>query len=320
MKYLLCYNFARVFLGMSAFALLLSFSTAVRPQPTGGVEVNFPTQDAVGTSLTLRGELWEPSEPAKGAVVLVHGSGGWSDYREGHYGRALSAAGYAALAIDTFGPRGISGTTGDQAQISSVQMTRDAFAARRFLLAQGFAADHLAIMGFSKGGAVALYAADRNFLSEETERFAVAIPFYPGCNARPRTPKPASVVFMALGEKDNYTGVKPCQDIADDFSKAGGNISVKIYPGAAHLFDGNPANAAMLNLSTAENYMDCIVYLEEDGNSTYAGKSYTADESLLIADLRNTCMKKGASVQTNTQQKAAATRDVIDFLNKAFAK
>ena len=178
MQYLHCYNFARVIIGSTAFALLLSFSMAARTQPTGGVEVNFPTQDATGVSLNLRGELWEPTEPAKGAVVIVHGSGGWSDYREGHYGRALSAAGYAALAIDTFGPRGINGTTGDQAQISSMQMTRDAFAARHFLLERGFSAEHLAVMGFSKGGAVALYAADRNFLPEETERFAAAIPFF----------------------------------------------------------------------------------------------------------------------------------------------
>ena len=199
-------------------------------------------------------------------------------------------------------------------------MTRDAFAARRYLIERGFAAGHLAIMGFSKGGAAALYAADSNFIPEETERFAAAIPFYPGCNARPRIPKPASIVFMALGEKDNYTGIKPCQDIADDFSKAGGNISVKIYPNASHFFDGNPANTGLYNLSTAENYMDCIVYVEEDGSSTYAAKRYTSDESLLIADLRKSCMKKGASVQTNNQQKAIATRDVIDFLNNTFAK
>ncbi len=318
MKYLFFYTPARHLLSKAAFAFWF-FCTAALSQPSGGVDITFTTQDAVAGNLTLRGQLWEPSEPAKGAVVLVHGSGGWSNHREGHYGRALSAAGYTALAIDTFGPRGISETVGDQAKISSMQMTLDAFAARRFLLERGFTPGHIAVMGFSKGGAVALYAADRNFFPDETDRFAAAIPFYPGCNARPRAPKPASVVFMALGEKDNYTGTKPCQDIADDFSKAGGNISVKIYPNAAHAFDGNPANTQRLNLRFAENYMDCIVYIEEDGNSTYAGKSYPLNELSLFADLRNTCMKKGASVQTNVVQKAAATRDVIDFLNNTFA-
>lgn len=317
LKYFFSSTFARGVLSKSAF-MFLFFCTAALSQPSGGVAVTFTTQDVVGGSLILRGQLWEPTEPAKGSVVLVHGSGGWSNHREGHYGRALSAAGYAVLAIDTFGPREISGTVEDQAKISSLQMTRDAFAARRFLLERGFAPDHMAVMGFSKGGVVALYAADRNFLPEEMDRFAAAIPFYPGCNARPRVPKPASVVFMVLGEKDDYTGTKPCQDIADDFSKAGGNISVKIYPSAAHAFDGNPANTSIYRISSAENYMDCIVYIEENGSSTYAGNSYTSDESILIADLRKTCMKKGASVQTNIEQKAAATRDVIDFLNNTF--
>ena len=320
MNYLLCSTLARVFLGTSAFAFLFFFSTAARAQPSGGVAVTFTTQDASGVSLTLRGQLWSPPEPAKGAVVLVHGSGGWSDHREGHYARALSAAGYAALAIDTFGPRGISQTDEDQSQISTIQMTRDAFAARRFLQERGFPGDRLAVMGFSKGGAVALHAADRNFLPAQADRFAVAIPFYPGCNTRPRTPKPASVVFMALGEKDDYTGIKPCQDIADDFSKAGGKISVKIYPGASHLFDGNPANTAMFYLRFVENYMDCIVYLEEDGHGTYAGKRYAPTDSSIIADMRKSCVRKGASVWTNTRQKEVATRDVIDFLNNAFAK
>ena len=312
---------ASVCISACALALPLFFSTAAPAQPIGGVPINFTTQDASGGSLVLRGQLWSPSGPPKGAVVLVHGSGGWSDHREGHYARALIAAGYAALAIDAFGPRAIIQTAEDQAQLSTLQMTRDAFAARRFLLERGFAADRLAVMGFSKGGGVALYASDRNFLPAEVDRFPVAIPFYPGCITRPRSPKPASLVFMALGEKDDYTGIKPCQDIADDFSKAGGKVTVKIYPGSSHGFDGNPANTAMLNLRFVENYMDCVLYQEEDGYGTYAGKRYAQNENAsLIADMRKSCVRKGASVWTNTRQKEAATRDVIDFLNNSFAK
>ena len=174
----------------SAFAIasLFSFSTTAHAQPSGGTAVSFATKDDSGNSLELRGVLWVPSTPARGAVVLVHGSGGWTDHREGHYGRALSAAGYAALAIDAFGPRGIKKTTEDQSQISQLQMTRDAFSARRFLLERGYAADRMAVMGFSKGGTVALYAADRNLLPTEADRFPVAISFYPSCSMRPRTP------------------------------------------------------------------------------------------------------------------------------------
>ena len=309
-----------VCIGVLATAALFSFAKDSQAQPIGGAAVSFPTQDESGNRLALRAMLWLPLEVARGAVVLVHGSGGWSDYIEGHYGRALSAAGYAALAIDTFGPRGIGKISEDQAQITAMQMTRDAFWARRFLLERGFPANHVAVMGFSKGGMAALYAADRNFLPLEVDRFTAALPFYPACNSRPRMPKPASTVFMALGEKDDYTGVKPCQDIADDFAKAGGKIAVKIYPNSSHEFDGNPARTGMINLRFIENYKDCVEYIEEDGNSTYAGKSYKPDDKSIYLDMRKSCARKGASVWTNTEQKEIATRDAINFLNQSFAK
>jgi len=301
-------------------ALLAAVCVAAAAQPKEGSSVGIDTTDFAGRHLLLPGVLWEPAGPAKGAVVLVHGSGGWSDFREGHYGRALRAAGYAALAIDTFGPRGIVSTTEDQSQISALQMTRDAFAARRFLVDKGYAGERLAVMGFSKGGTVALYAADRNFLPKERERFALAIPFYAGCNARPRTPQPASVVFMALGEKDDYTGIQPCQDVAADFVRAGGTITVKVYPDSSHGFDGNPALTAMTRLRFVENYQDCVVYLEEDGRYTYGAKTYAPGDAALLADMRGGCVKKGANIWTNTTQKDAATRDVIEFLDRNFAK
>ncbi len=300
--------------------LLLSIApTVANAQPSGGNAVSFTTQDASGNNLALAGHLWVPPGAAKGVVVLVHGSGGWSDHREGHYGRALSIAGYAALALDAFGPRGISETATNQTQISPMQMTRDAFSARRFLIERGFPADRMAVMGFSRGGSVALYAADRNFLPEQVDRFAVAIAFYPGCTIRPRAPKPVSAVFIALGEKDDYTGIKPCQEVADDFGKAGGKIAVKTYPGAAHGFDGNPANTAMTYSRFADNFMDCRVYLEEDGQYALAGKRH-ANDSTIVEAMRTSCGRKGASFWTNTRQKEAATRDLIDFLNNAFAK
>ena len=51
-------------------------------QPVGGVAVTITTQDATGIKLELRGKLWQPSEPAKGAVVLA---------RVGRMSAALSA-------------------------------------------------------------------------------------------------------------------------------------------------------------------------------------------------------------------------------------
>lgn len=210
------------------FVLLFFVSSLAFGQPLGGERISFSSNNADATASLLQGVLFKPTGTPRGAVVLIHGSSGWTDHREGHYGRAFSASGYLVLAVDSFGVRGVSSTAEDQSRVTSIQMTMDAFSARRYMLGLGVDPKRIAVMGFSKGGQVALFAADRNYLPAVTERFTVAIPFYPGCGGRPIVPKPASSIYMALGEKDDYTGVKPCQNIAADYARAGGQVQVKV--------------------------------------------------------------------------------------------
>lgn len=282
--------------------------------------LTFEAPQVQGPPLTLRGYLWEPASPAKGAVVLMHGSGGWNAPREGYYGMALSRAGYAVLAIDSFGPRGMVDTMENQANLPTLYMTKDAFAGRQQLIKLGFLPKQLAVMGFSKGGGVALHAADRNFLREEQDRFAVAVPVYPGCNVRLRRPQLASKLFVALAERDNYTGTKVCQDIAEDYRKGGGDVTVKVYPGALHSFDNNPAIGRETFMPQVQNFMDCEVYLEEDGAYTYVGKRYASGDLSIYRDMGRTCMKRGASIGANAEQKAAFTADVIEYLDRGLSR
>jgi len=59
--------------------------------------------------MAVDGLLYSDKTPelAKAVVILLHGSGGWSDAREGHYAGALLASGCSTVGIDTLGPRGI---------------------------------------------------------------------------------------------------------------------------------------------------------------------------------------------------------------------
>ena len=286
--------------------------------PVGGIAVKVPVEDAAGRTVALDGMLWLPGGKARAAVVFANGSGGWRDYREGQYGRTLAAAGYAALAIDSFGARGITDTVTDQSQLSIVQMVRDELAGKNLLVARGIEGDRIAIMGWSRGGAVALAAADGNFLAQERSRFRVAIAFYPACNFRPRIAKPMSVVFMGLGDRDNYTGVKPCQDIADDYGKAGGTISVKVYADSTHAFDGNPASTRASRDFMAETFINCVFVVAADGTADFQGQQFDLDHGfrdLVIYARRQRCAGKGATMWTNLRQKEEARRDVLEFLN-----
>lgn len=303
-------------------ALIAAASAAVavaQEAPVGGTAVEFPTTTLAGAGESLRGMLWRSSGTSRGTIVLVHGSGGWTDAREGHYARALSAAGYTVLAVDAFGPRGVGSTTEDQTRVATMQMTLDAFAARKYLLAAGEDPTRTAVMGFSKGGQVALFAADATFLPAQAERFKVAIAVYPGCNMRVKQPKPASAMFMLLGEKDDLTGTTTCAAIAGAYERAGGRVQVKVYPNATHAFDGNPRFTSSSRLPTVENYIDCVAEVEPDGSMMYAGKRYPQGEDMAVArEFKATCMKRGATFWTNLNQKQRSTEDVTAFLHQAF--
>ena len=286
-------------------------------QPVGGTPVAFAAPDARAGQVELRGRWW-PAEAAPAAVLLLHGSGGWSDHREGHYARAFSAAGFAVLAVDSFGPRGIASTTDDQSLVSSLQMARDAFAAGRFLQAQGFARQRQAVMGFSKGGAAALFTADRTFLPDEAERFAATLAFYPACSTRAREPKPAGAVFMALGEKDDYSGVEPCRELAAAWRAAGAAVSVTVYPDASHAFDGDPTRTGAQRLRFVENYLDCRLLVEPDGSMSLGERRFAAGDPTVLDAMRSSCMRKGATIWTNQRQKEQATRDAVAFLKSVF--
>src|SRR5215469_10755381 len=79
--------------------------------PIGGTVISFRSPQEGAADVILTGVLFKPAETPKGAVVIVAAGGGISNNREGHYARALSSAGYLALAIDGFGPRGVADTT-----------------------------------------------------------------------------------------------------------------------------------------------------------------------------------------------------------------
>lgn len=305
--------------------LLLGFALTAMPirgvaQLAGATAVSIPTRQSAGAPPALRAMVWTPSQPPRGAVVVVHGSGGLQEHPTGFHARSLAAEGYVAIAVDSFGSRGVTDTIRDQTLVTTASMARDAFDARRFLIQQGITGDRIAVMGFSKGGTVALFAADANWLPEEADRFRAAVPFYPACVTFPRSPKPAAAVFMALGEKDNWAGVEPCQRLAGDFAKAGGSIKVKVYPDSAHAFDGFPNNTGMIHIAQAENYMNCVSYLEPDGKISYLDKSYDVGDIKVLEAMRSTCMRKGASVWTNPRQKEAARQDVVEFLNSVFPR
>lgn len=295
------------------------FPAAALAQLAGGERVEFPVRTAAGTTESIFGFLFLPKDAAPGAkvpaMVVVHGSGGVSDRREGDWGRALSAFGIAALAIDSFTPRGVQSTVDDQSRVSSVQMLRDAYGALAFLAArETIDAERVGVMGMSKGGSVALEAADAR--TQQGRSFAVYIPFYPGCTMQYRNPRMKGPMLMLIGENDDYTGIKSCVEYVERIRAAGASVELKTYPGAHHGFDGDTSNFRETWVPRAQNYRDCVIYIEDDRRTlTRAGTAVDFRQpGEVIAILKRECMRSGATVGGNARAKQQAHEDVKAFL------
>ena len=290
--------------------------------PVGGTPISFKTGVQGAGDLAIPGVLFKPVGPAKGAVVVVSGGNGWSDSREGHYGRSMSSAGFAVLVIETNAPRGVKSTVVDNAAVSMFDQLQDANAARRFLVDAGYRSDRIAIMGAGRGGAIALMAADKTFdKAQGDKRFALAMAVTPSCVLRPRSPKPGAIIFLGLAEEDSLNGVEGCKDLAKDFAAAGGKVFSKVYPGTASGFDGEPSVLRMVHDPRAENLTNCRVVVEPDGRATIEGYSFANSEfAALIAHMRKSCISRGAFGYTNLTQKANLTLDLIDFLDTNLAQ
>ena len=295
------------------------FPAAVLAQLTGAERVEFPVRTAAGTTENIPGFLFLPQDAAPGAkfpaMVVVHGSGGVSDRREGDWGRALSSFGIAVLAIDSFTPRGVQSTVEDQSRVSSQQMLRDAYGALAFLAARDtIDAERVGVMGMSKGGTVALDAADER--TQQGGRFAVYVPFYPGCTVQFRNPRMKGPIFMLIGESDDYTGVKSCAEYVERIRAAGASIELKTYPGAHHGFDGDTSSFRESWVPRAQNYRDCVVYVEDDRRTvTKAGTPLDFRQPRdAVAILKRECMRTGATVGGNASVKQRSHEDVKAFL------
>jgi len=191
-------------------------------------------------SVRLVGYMAQPQGAGPfSAVVLLHGCGGFHSSMISWADR-LARFGYAALAVDTFGPRRIDDQCG-----GFTDQVDDAYAALRYLTTRPFVrASHVAVMGFSMGGWSVLTALEKGPLERRhAEKFRAGVAFYPVCQyASGLMTAPALVM---VGDADDWTPSSSCEAMAAGRTELGAprtpgdrsSIELVIYPGAHHGFD-----------------------------------------------------------------------------------
>jgi len=174
------------------------------------------------------------------AVVLLHGCGGFHSTMISWADR-LARFGYAALAIDSFGPRSMDDHCGG----GFTDQPDDGYAALRYLTAKPFVrASHVAVMGFSMGGGSVLASLEKGFVEQRyAEKFRAGIAFYPPCQYASGIM--TGPVLVLIGNADDWTLASSCEAMVAGRPELGAprtpgdrsSIELVVYPGVHHAFD-----------------------------------------------------------------------------------
>ncbi len=225
--------------------------------------------DGSAPSAVVSGSLRFPegasADQPVAAVVISHGSGGVGRQTTEFSGMLLKE-GYATFVVDSYGPRGVAKTVKDQSRVSSQSMLADAFAALRLLSSDPrIDADRIGLLGFSKGGIVALYSGFeqiRGWYAEGSEKFAAHAAYYPFCGSTiPDLTLTGAPSLMLLGEQDNYTPAAPCLTLQEKADPANVTLRSVVYEGAQHGFD----TTSPVGVFNYFNPSDCILEVSDGG-------------------------------------------------------
>jgi dienelactone hydrolase len=289
--------------------------------PSGPTELVRRSYTASGT--TVAGTLVVPptADGRTPAMVIAHGSGGILPGREDAWAARLNALGIATFVVDSFTPRGLQSTSRDQSRLSTMANLADALAALR-LLATHPRIDpaRIGVMGFSRGGQVALYSALeplRRGMIDGNLRFAAHVALYPSCSIPYRAEEvSAAPILMLLGGADDYTPAAACRDYAAWFASKGAPVEVIAYEGAYHDFDIPDPPRFLPALQSARG---CRAEVEVDSGTVRrldTGEGLR-DPTAISAYFR-ACMQRGATIGGDPAALARAERDVAAFLRGAF--
>jgi dienelactone hydrolase len=251
------------------------------------------------------------------AIVISHGSGGASEEREGRWAGILRAQGLATFIVDTFTPRNIRETATNQAQLSTAVSVADALAALRLLTTHPrIDPQRIAVMGFSKGGQVAMYTALEPFRSAAAgdAKFAAHIALYPYCSDWYQSQRTTSApMLFLLGGLDDYTPAAPCQGYAEWFKSRGTETTVVVYANAYHGFDSSQQRAFYRDMVTGRN---CDMAVDLD-RFTVRSRNTGEDITRNAAAYGRNCLSRGATLGNDGEARRRAPEDIATFLKAA---
>jgi dienelactone hydrolase len=224
--------------------------------------------------------------------------------------------GIATFAIDGFTGRGIQSLMADQSKLGLLNMIVDLYRGLGVFSKQpGIDAKRIAVMGFSRGGTIALYSAMERLQSAWNESGVVPaayVPLYPFCNIEFRGEEDVvgGPIRIFHGALDDFARIAPCQAYVGRLKQAGRDAEILALPDAYHAFDVPLVSSQPIFLPDAQT-TECELVENDTGalDNAATGKPWTAWDP---------CNKRGAHIGYNDAAAAAAHAAVLEFLTAIF--
>jgi dienelactone hydrolase len=272
-------------------------------------------QRPVAVPATLR--LPDGIEGRVPAAVLMHGSDGVTKHQQ-RYARALRERGMATFVLDSFGPRDVDSTVGDQSTVPTHVMVVDLFAALRLLAGHPrIDAGRIAVIGWSKGGVAADWASRQWYRSRLTTgrlQFAAHVAFYAWCGEQEtRIELTGAPLLYLSGELDDWAGTQACVRYGQRARHAGYDVRVVVYPGAHHGFDYDGTFRTYLPRAT--NWTGCEYLTRETGFVERRTSRFGAWPDL--GAYLSRCGRPGAHVASNAGARRDAALALYGFLSES---
>lgn len=268
--------------------------------------------------VTIAGELRIPcwGTDRLPAVVLLHGSGGVGN-REDDWAREFNSFGVATFIVDSFTGRDIASTSNDQARLARLATTLDAYRALEVLAKHPrIDPNRVVLMGFSRGGQAALYAAMNRLWAAHAPangaRFAAYVALYADYSTTyvDDTAVQGRPIRLFHGVADDYNPAAPCRQYVERLRRAGKNVSITEYADAHHVFD-NPTLKDPVKLREAQTTRHCRLE-ETPGGKIINGASrqaFTYDDP---------CVERGTTIAYHPVAHAESLKAITGFLTTVF--
>jgi dienelactone hydrolase len=199
--------------------------------------------DAYGRPTTIAGALRIAQGPGRLPVVIfVTGSGGFNANID-VWDRQFLEMGISTFAMDSFAGRGITSVVQDQSQLGRLNAILDVYRSIAVLAAHPRVdPNRIVVMGFSRGGQVALYSSVKRFQklwNTAGVEPAAYVALYPQCATTfiADTEVSDHPIRIFHGIPDDYNEIVPCRRYFERLKKSANDVRMTEFPDTVHAFD-----------------------------------------------------------------------------------